>query len=326
MAVKVISNKNDFEDKISSPELVVIHFWASWAAQCGPMNEVLEELAKQIEYKDVEFMKVAAEDVPEVSLKYKVSAVPTFILFRKGVEVERVDGANAAVLTKKIMTQISKDTYTPQPVAKPVEDLNSRLKKLINASPVMLFMKGSAQEPRCGFSKQIVAILDELNAEYKTFDILNDEEVRQGLKTYSNWPTYPQLYIKGELIGGLDIIKEMVASGDLVTMLPKKPSLEERLKKLINRHPLMVFMKGDRDQPRCGFSRQLMEILKETGLQFDTFDILGDEEVRQGLKTFSQWPTYPQIYVKGQLVGGLDIIKELKESGELMSSLKGEET
>ncbi|XP_046382438.1 glutaredoxin-3 [Ischnura elegans] len=324
MALKAVGNQAEFEGKIASSDLVVIHFWASWAAQCGPMNEVLEELAKQIEYKDVAFLKVAAEDVPEVSLKYNVSAVPTFILFRKGAEVDRVNGANAAELTKKIMNQISKDNFTNQPVVKPVEDLNSRLKKLINASPVMLFMKGSAQEPRCGFSKQIVAILDELNADYKTFDILNDEEVRQGLKTYSNWPTYPQLYIKGELIGGLDIVKEMVASGDLANMLTKKPSLEERLKKLINRHPLMVFMKGDRDQPRCGFSRQLMEILKETGLQFDTFDILGDEEVRQGLKTFSQWPTYPQIYVKGQLVGGLDIIKELKESGELISSLKGE--
>ncbi|KAG8227217.1 hypothetical protein J437_LFUL003423 [Ladona fulva] len=324
MAVKTVSNKDEFENKITSPELVVVHFWAHWAAQCGPMNEVLEELAKQIEYKDVKFVKIPAEEVPEVSLKYKVSAVPTFVLFRKGNEVDRVDGANAAELTKKINQRIAKDEFSPPPVARPVEDLNSRLKKLINAAPAMLFMKGSAQEPRCGFSKQIVAILEELSAEYKTFDILNDEEVRQGLKTYSNWPTYPQLYINGELIGGLDIVKEMVASGELDKMLPKKASLEERLKALINRHHLMIFMKGNRDQPRCGFSRQLMEILKETNLQFDTFDILGDEEVRQGLKTFSQWPTYPQVYVKGQLVGGLDIIKELKESGELMSTLKGE--
>ena len=72
-------------------------------------------------------------------------------------------------------------------------DLNTRLHKLINGAPVMLFMKGSAAEPKCGFSKQIVAILDGHNAQFKTFDILSDEEVRQGLKTYSNWPTYPQV-------------------------------------------------------------------------------------------------------------------------------------
>ena len=63
---------------------------------------------------------------------------------------------------------------------------------------------------------------------------------------------------------------------------------------------------------------------KETGLEFTTFDILGDEEIRQGLKAFSNWPTYPQVYVKGELIGGLDIIKELKESGELTTNLKGE--
>lgn len=85
-----------------------------------------------------------------------------------------------------------------------------------------------------------------------------------------------------------------------------------------------MFMKGDRATPRCGFSRQLVEILNAAGYPYETFDILGDEEVRQGLKTFSNWPTYPQVYVKGQLVGGLDIIKELKENGELPATLQGQ--
>ena len=83
-------------------------------------------------------------------------------------------------------------------------------------------------------------------------------------------------------------------------------------------------MKGNREEPRCGFSRTLIGILNETGLSYETFDILSDEEVRQGLKKFSNWPTYPQVYVKGDLVGGLDIIKELQESDDLISTLKGE--
>jgi Grx4 family monothiol glutaredoxin len=89
------------------------------------------------------------------------------------------------------------------------EALKYRLKKLINASPVMLFMKGCPTEPKCGFSRQIIALLNEEKIQYGTFDILNDNEVRQGLKTFSNWPTYPQLYVNGTLIGGLDILKEM---------------------------------------------------------------------------------------------------------------------
>jgi len=83
----------------------------------------------------------------------------------------------------------------------------------------------------------------------------------------------------------------------------------------------MVFMKGSPDAPRCGFSRQIVELLKGENVKFDSFDILGDEEVRQGLKTFSNWPTYPQLYAEGKLIGGLDIVKELKEEGELLDSL-----
>ena len=91
---------------------------------------------------------------------------------------------------------------------------------------------------------------------------------------------------------------------------------------MIHRSDIMIFMKGLPSAPQCGFSRQLIEILDESGLPYDAFDILQDEQVRQGLKTYSNWPTYPQLYVKGELVGGLDIVKELQESGELMDLLK----
>jgi Grx4 family monothiol glutaredoxin len=76
-------------------------------------------------------------------------------------------------------------------------------------------MKGTKAEPRCGFSRRVVAALAETGADFETFDILEDEEVRQGLKEYSDWPTYPQLYVKGELVGGCDIILEMAADGSL---------------------------------------------------------------------------------------------------------------
>jgi Grx4 family monothiol glutaredoxin len=85
----------------------------------------------------------------------------------------------------------------------------------------------------------------------------------------------------------------------------------------------MVFMKGDPATPKCGFSNTLMKILTDANADFKTFDILQDDEVRQGLKKFSDWPTFPQIYVKGELIGGLDIVKELQEGNELTSTLKG---
>lgn len=324
MSVKTIKNQEEFSAVEKNNGLTVVHFTAEWAPQCGQMNEVISELAKQSELKDVTFAMVPAEDLSEVSLKFNIAAVPTVVLLRGGQVVDRVDGANAADLTTKVKIQAAKSSLVSTAPAVPAEDLNTRLKRLINSAKCILFMKGSPDAPRCGFSRTTVELLGKHEADYSTFDILTDEEVRQGLKTYSNWPTYPQLYVDGELVGGLDILKEMDASGELAPMLPKKRTLNDRLKELINRAPLMVFMKGDRNTPRCGFSRTMIGILNETQLPYDTFDILTDEEVRQGLKTYSNWPTYPQVYVKGDLVGGLDIIKELQSSNELMAALKGE--
>lgn len=86
------------------------------------------------------------------------------------------------------------------------EDINTRLEKLVKAAPVMLFMKGTPAAPQCGFSRQLVALLREKGVRYGFFNILADEEVRQGLKAFSDWPTYPQLYLDGNLVGGLDIV------------------------------------------------------------------------------------------------------------------------
>jgi len=322
-----IKTEAEYTSAISDQSLAVVHFMADWATECATITAVLAELAKDPALKSVKFHQLAAESLPNVSMKHEIVAVPTVLLFRRGKAVDRVDGVNAAEVTKKVKAHAADPSADiPSGPAPPKEDLNTKLKRLINTRKCMLFMKGHPDEPKCGFSKQFVAIMKEMNAEYGTFDILTDDEVRQGLKTYSNWPTFPQLYIDGELIGGLDIVREMIEAGELQSMLPTKVKLEDRLKALINKAPVLIFMKGDPATPKCGFSRQLMEIMKNdaTDVKFETFDIFTDEEVRQGLKTYSNWPTYPQVYVKGEFVGGLDIIKEIKEAGELVATLRGE--
>ncbi len=95
------------------------------------------------------------------------------------------------------------------------KDIKSQIEELLKSSKVVLFMKGNAQMPQCGFSANSIAILKHLGVQFKTFNILNDQEIRQGVKEFSNWPTYPQLYVNGKLIGGNDIITEMYQSGEL---------------------------------------------------------------------------------------------------------------
>ncbi|MDO8510969.1 MAG: Grx4 family monothiol glutaredoxin [Nanoarchaeota archaeon] len=103
--------------------------------------------------------------------------------------------------------------------------MNPEMKKIIeekiNSAKVFLFMKGTPEDPQCGFSAQVVSILEDLGIEFGSFDVLSDENIRQAIKEYANWPTIPQLYINGKFIGGCDIVRELAASGELQEMIVK---------------------------------------------------------------------------------------------------------
>jgi monothiol glutaredoxin len=94
-----------------------------------------------------------------------------------------------------------------------------------------------------------------------------------------------------------------------------------RIEDLIKSHKVMLFMKGTRQFPACGFSNTVVQILKKEGATFETFNILADGEVRQGLKDYSSWPTFPQLYIDGKFVGGCDIVTEMHQAGELKALL-----
>jgi monothiol glutaredoxin len=98
-------------------------------------------------------------------------------------------------------------------------DINTRIKEQLDAHDILLYMKGSPDFPQCGFSGQTVAALNAIGKPFAFVNIFEDEEIRNGLKEYSNWPTFPQLYVKGELIGGCDIVMEMYHSGELNKLL-----------------------------------------------------------------------------------------------------------
>ena len=101
-------------------------------------------------------------------------------------------------------------------------DTTTRIDEIVRSKDVVLFMKGSALFPQCGFSSRAVAILDHLGVQFETVDVLQDPEIRNGIKAYSDWPTIPQLYVKGEFVGGSDIMMEMFEAGELQQMLDEK--------------------------------------------------------------------------------------------------------
>ena len=108
-----------------------------------------------------------------------------------------------------------------------MSDAHTTIKSEIDQNPVMLFMKGTPQFPQCGFSAAVVQILDYLGVEYGSMNVLADEDVRSGIKSYSDWPTIPQLYVGGEFVGGCDIVREMFEAGELRPFLQEKGVLGE---------------------------------------------------------------------------------------------------
>ncbi len=187
--------------------------FATLAAQAKSSNPIL-------------FLAIDAEELPDISESYDVSAVPYFVLLKNNTILKKISGADPAELAKSIESLSGSTSFSlppPQKAAAPPEtasdapadstngaeeDINTRLEKLVSAAPVMLFMKGTPAQPQCGFSRTLVGMLRERGVRYGFFNILADDDVRQGLKAYSDWPTYPQLYVQGQLVGGLDIVKE----------------------------------------------------------------------------------------------------------------------
>ena len=102
------------------------------------------------------------------------------------------------------------------------EVVKTRIETIINENDVVLFMKGTAKMPQCGFSSRVAGILNYLQVNFKDVNVLEDEDIRQGIKEYANWPTIPQLYVKGEFVGGCDIIREMYESGELNELISSK--------------------------------------------------------------------------------------------------------
>jgi monothiol glutaredoxin len=103
-----------------------------------------------------------------------------------------------------------------------MSDTHARIDEIVRSKDVVLFIKGTALFPQCGFSSRAVAILDHLGVRFETVDVLQDPEIRQGIKDYSDWPTVPQLYVKGEFVGGSDIMMEMYEAGELQQLLDEK--------------------------------------------------------------------------------------------------------
>ena len=115
----------------------------------------------------------------------------------------------------------------------------------------------------------------------------------------------------------------VIGQGEQINQPNSNTDAPSRIDEMVSSNQIFLFMKGNSSAPQCGFSANVVGMLNALGVNYKTFDVLSDGEIREAVKQYSQWPTFPQLYVKGQLIGGNDVISELFENGELKDALKG---
>ncbi|KAF7326023.1 Monothiol glutaredoxin-4 [Mycena kentingensis (nom. inval.)] len=226
-----VTSVEHFQQSLSTDltRVSLINFWAPWAAPCTQMNQVVAELAKK--HPALLVLNVEAEEQADIAESFDIDAVPSFVVLKGHTLLARIPGADAPALTQAIAKHLaappppSATVKSPSTPSESPEELDKRMRGIMNQSRVVLFMKGSPAEPRCGFSRKISGLLKDQGVEFSHFDILSDEDVRQvtstydptfltGLKKLNDWPTFPQLIVNGEFVGGLDIVQEMVENGE----------------------------------------------------------------------------------------------------------------
>ena len=211
----------------------------------------------------------------------------------------------------------------------------ARLLRLVHSAPVVLLMKGTPEAPACGFSERAVAMLRQGGVAFTPCDVLSDSGVREAAKALFDFPSFPMVLAQGKLVGGCDALREMTeaaaaaaAAGDgsggtLAAQLGVTASepLADRLARITSSARTLLVMKGSPTAPQCGFSRQAVQLLSSAGAEMAGardaseavagqaayslgalayFDILRDQDVREGLKQREAWPTYPMLFHNGK--------------------------
>ncbi|KAL2352275.1 monothiol glutaredoxin-4 [Cryomyces antarcticus] len=278
-----ITTEADFAHHSSSfpsSALQVLYFHAPWAEPCKQMSTVLRALASTYAAEPtprIGFLSIDAEEVPEISEQYEVTQVPYIVLQRDGKTVDTVSGSDASRVRAAVERHAGKS--------------NSGDPGKLGLPPAQTVTKKADSAP-----SEPLAPHSQTNG--------NGSATSGGAKNLSAYAP---------------------SSGDPATVPEyssaqnndqSKEELQQRLKELTSAAPVMLFLKGTPSAPQCGFSRQTVSLLRERNIRYGFFNILADDEVRQGLKEYADWPTFPQLWVGGELVGGLDIVKEEFENDD----------
>jgi glutaredoxin-related protein len=198
-----ISTQKDFDEYLNSPsilnKLLLVHIELEQIPVCKTLNEALLATSRDPEFmQQLAICRLNADHFYDLLNAQNVTAAPTVLFYHRTKVIDRVNGFNQSDLLKKIKYHINtigvvQTTEIKSDTDSPTNNVENKIKQLLDSSSIILFMKGTPASPQCGFSRQACHLLDEHQIKFDYFDVLADQNVREGLKKYSNWNTYPQV-------------------------------------------------------------------------------------------------------------------------------------
>ncbi|KAM0683190.1 glutaredoxin [Mitosporidium daphniae] len=226
-----LSSKDDVENALNddATSYLLIVFYSADNAPCCNLITIIENwesiIQSSLPCSPISFSKVNAEKNSELCEIYALSSLPTVVLLSKNqctAPISMIEGYDPLTLAN----ELNDKCHIGVPLKEHIlhRDMLHKIDTLVKKSPIMLFIKGSPDAPRCGFTRKLLGLLSEFGISsdiYGYFDILSDEAVRQGLKIYSDWPTYPQIFVHGEFVGGLDIVSELLSQPSVLDKFKK---------------------------------------------------------------------------------------------------------
>ncbi|KAL4459496.1 hypothetical protein ABPG74_018109 [Tetrahymena malaccensis] len=305
-------------------KLIVITFYADWYDHSVNYVEQIANLQELMQIQDVVFCKCDAEKVPEVANKFQVSMVPTVVLTEtRKTTIKKFENEVPAVLFEQI--EEANKTFKNQ-FENEKERMYAKIKELLSQPGVLMFIKGTPQEPECKFTRELLGIIESLKIRFRYYDIIADIDMRHWLRHYNKWPTYPQIFIDGKLLGGLDVLKEHIAKNTLeIPASCKISEPKERLQQIIQEHKSILFMEGTpNDENLSENSKKFINLLAQAGIRFSVFNLSIDCNLKDYLKeTYKS--TDPYFFAGKQYVGNLEVVIELSKKQELLQKVPGSE-
>lgn len=268
-----ITNQEEFNKLRNSvkDKGVVVLCVAEWYEPCKVIKENVQEMVKI--YKDLVFTWVDCDKFTDLVEKHGVDTAPTVLIFHPhNADVSKIVNPSPEALNEEIEKQ---NEYYKVTLESEKERVFTEIDVILSSFPLVCFIKGTPTEPKCKFTRRLLAHMTNLELTFKHFDILGDERIRQWLKVYSNWQTYPQVYINKKFVGGIDIIDGLIEENEFLDMVPKECRKQPPIdvfEQMLGSFDVVVIVHGQPSKDLEKESQQLLDLMDSNSVKYVTVD------------------------------------------------------